>query len=379
MALYCLGGLPIIYQIRGSRNHIGYRNIDVNIAFPNYREISHIFLNKNLSNQRFLDNSNTIGDKIRSIFIKSGLIKYFNHSYLVRSNSDFGSLLETVLDFSNENTEDVINIRNQSHKGIVLVETGEFIYKIPTSSYSSIRTKKEFLTVEKLSNDGDMKRFVPKIECMSIGAMNIQIVLKEKNGKKNISLLKEELDAFFNVRKRSITEKAWDSIYSFDHIKLFLEYNGQTVLFDNFKRFLSDIELRCTFSHGDLNSRNLILTNAGLKVINWEHYSDLSPVEIDCLNLILYEETFLKHQTYYDVVKKFLTGELTLSRNNRFRKYKQTLTSLDPRLAIIYCLQHQEFQIGRYENPSYIPYLQDRTIKMILELASQKCNVTCCT
>lgn len=147
-----------------------------------------------------------------------------------------------------------------------------------------------------------------------------------------------------------------------------MEYNGKESLFDDFIKFLGNELINCSFAHGDFHSRNLISTDQGIKIIDWEFFSPRAPLEVDYINLLLYEESFLSGRTYYEITEDFLTKRLQISDENRFKKYKNFVNSVSPQIALLYCLQHQDYALGRYEQIAFVPYSKCVKINQFINL-----------
>lgn len=358
------------YSRRGYRKLLGeagFFDAAVDIPYPDYRQISYLFLSRNLKRRKriSLSGSNPPKRLLKNFLVNSRLIKYFAHSFLVHSNFKSGSLLERILKLKNEDLSHVKRIRNQGYKCTVLVETNNFIYKIPAALTSSRNLKREVDTVNYLSKKEGLRRFLPEMESFPINGMNVQISRREPACGE---LSNDEMDGFFRIKERMAVKKKAGQIYSFMNIEEYLRYNGQERLFEDFIRFLGDEPLDCAFAHGDFHSRNLIPAKDGVKIIDWEFFSLASPLEIDYINSVLYEETFLSGRKYFQVLSELLKGELKISENNRFKKYESVIKSASPRILLLYALQHQDFIMGRYERVAFIPYAADVKIKAVIEL-----------
>lgn len=344
----------------------GFSDIEIDIPYPNYREIIRILLSDNLLKQKHVYfNVSSFRKRVENLFYRTPLIKYLSHAYLVHSNAKTGGLLDTILELKGENRKNVIKIINQSHKCTILIETENYIYKVPTAPTGSINLKREVDIVHGLLQDVDLLEFLPKLECGFINGMCIQISQKEisSGGTKNF-----DFDKFFKVKEKKITKLKCMEIYDFINIRKYLDYNNKKYLYDRFMDYLGDAEVNCTFSHGDFHSKNVIPTNEGYKIIDWEFYKQFAPVEIDYINLILYEETYLSDRTYYNVLEELLEHKLKISVNNKYAKYLPIINLANNKTILLYCLQHQDFIIGRYEQTAFIPHSKDLKIRKIIDL-----------
>ena len=344
----------------------GFTDISIDIPFPSYKKINQIFLNKNLSCQKFVNNNNFKG-KVKNLFLKTGLIKYFANSYLIHTNSNQGSFIEKVLNLNNEKPRDVISIINQNNKFTCLIFTKNFIYKISTSPVGSKHLKKEVEIVNDLATNHHLIKFLPKIKYQVINGMNLQIIQKENQILADKNYL-NQVNEFLMIKNRLVIQKNLSEVYELNNIKKYLEYNNQSSLFEGFIKFVGNEAIGCSLTHGDFHSNNIIPTSNGIKIIDWEFFTKLAPKEIDYINLILYEETFLTKRRYFDVVEEFLEGRLKLSKNNKFKKYQHIISSILPSLKLLYVLQNQDFIISRYEQIDFIPSSKNIKIKKIIDL-----------
>lgn len=298
-------------------------------------------------------------------FIKSGLIKYFAPSYFIHSNPTASSFLSQIIQARQKDSIDNLTyLLNQPYKAVILAETNNFIYKIPTTLFSSQRLKQEG---DSLAQQGALAKFLPRLEYLNFGKMHIQISHKEQVAPGADSFL-ADMDEFFKIKNKTIINKRIDQIYPLTNIKKYLEHIQQPQLFNQLIKFLGHQVLPCVPTHGDLHSKNIIHTQAGLKVIDWEFYTPLAPLPIDYLNLILYEETFISKKTYYDIYRQILTGNFRISAGNIFKHYLPHIKQLSPQLLVLYSLQHYDHALKRYGHASFVPPNQDIKLKRMMKL-----------
>lgn len=352
----------------------GFEDCEINIAFPNYRDITNIIIggylkkqNKHLARKKITN----LKGKIKNYFVSSNLLRYCAHSYLVCANIKSGNFLQKILTDNSDNLSDIRQIRNQNHKSTVLVETERFIYKIPASASASDNLKREAEIINRFSLSGGFKRFLPEIYCKNVNNANILISKREKiSGEINI----KEIDDFLALKSVNIKNIRCDEIFKLDNVKLYLNYNGKEEKINDFLKFFEKASADCVFAHGDFHSLNMIPAEGGTRIIDWEFYSPQAPIEFDYINLLLFEESYLNNKTYLHVLKELLKGEFKVCGGNKFKKYFHILESIKPQVLLLYALQYQDCIMGRYENISCIPYQKDLKIKEIINLAEEFIN-----
>ncbi len=339
----------------------GYHDIAIDIAHPNYRELTQVFLGDTLLRQEPVSKSK----KIRFL-VKSGLFKYLAHSYLVHSNASSGSLLGQILASQNEKLSDIRRISNQNHKSTILIITDGFIYKIPTNRTATRNLKREVGIIEELSKRDELKKYLPDVNSLVINSMTIQIIKKEKEMS---GVAQIEIDEFFKIKNSRLIAKKYGELFALKNLKTYLEYNNKADIFEKIANYIKDIEVECTFCHGDFHSKNIINTEDGLKIIDWEFYLPLAPLEFDYINLLVYEESYISGRKYFDIIEGLLNNKtFSFSAENRFIVYAEIINQASLVIKLLYFLNHMNYDMGRFENIAFIPYSYDLKYKKIIKL-----------
>lgn len=335
-------------------NLAGFHNVEFNIPYPDYRNISQLFPGKSLTPLKTIGENITGVKRLKTKFITHPWIrKYFCHSFLIISSSKDKSFLENILKNKNEKISDVEIIQNQSHKGTIFVSTKVYVYKIPTSKSASENISYEVDAVSSLKEDKVLKCFLPDLEKLVIKDMNILISKKEQTISKFVT---KDVDIFFKHKDSKAVEISLSKLKIFNKVKTLLCYNNKSFLYDKFINFLGDSMVKCSFAHGDFHSKNMLVTKKGIKIIDWEYYKEVEPIEIDYLNLLLFEEAFLNNIPWSKQIDHVFKKSFRISSNNAFKKYGFIFKEVSPQILMYYYLRYLDNELNRYENVSFIPF-----------------------
>ncbi len=360
----------------------GFEDNAINVPASDYREIIQIFLpeaKKNLVSapENDLNWKRKVKNLARRLFYPSFLSKYFAHAFLITSNWPKPNLLKDVLLMKGEHIIDAQKVINNNLKGTILVETENYIYKVPAHPKASVNLKTEINTIEELAKSDWLNPYLPKIELASINNTNIQIINKEKQVRKAKGYY-AEIKKFLDLKNRNAQSKSLaDAIQDLNlqNVREYLGLNGKNDLLDRLMAKSTEIKVQAAPAHGDLHTNNILATAGGIKIIDWEFYAEKAPVEFDLISLVLYEETFVKKTPYHDLMERFLNQTFVPSPENNFSELFPVIKAAHPLVLATHFMYQLSFALGRYENVAFVPYQKDQKYKKTLEII-EKCMAT---
>lgn len=345
----------------------GFSNCDISIASPNYREISDIANKKFLSSLGSESERETpcsFRSKVKKILVRH-IPCYFAHSFLIRADKKTGSMLEKILRDNNDCFLKIDKLHSQNNKSTILVETDDFLYKIPASDRAAANLKQEAEIINKLSQMEKFKKYLPATNWSVLGGTEVQI---SKRIKKSGNISKEDISCFFEL-KNERTKIKYRDIFKLQNLEKFLSYNRKENLYASFIEFLGDDEAYCSFAHGDFHTSNILPTENGIKVIDWEFYAPYAPIEFDYINFLLFENAQLNKLNYYSTLKELLNGSIKPASNGISQSFFPIVKAADARVLLLYTIFYNDRLIGRYENVSCVPFEQNKKYNRIIDLA----------
>jgi hypothetical protein len=122
-------------------------------------------------------------------------------------------------------------------------------------------------------------------------------------------------------------EKAWQASMSLEDIFAALEpritYPSSKNMLQNFRKACcsshAPVMISCSWSHGDLWSKEIFITSTGFRVIDWEWASPQAPLGADIVDLLVTEAQVSQGYTHEDIWSALLRGTAPLYNTIRDR------------------------------------------------------------
>lgn len=363
----------------------GFVDVGVHIPYQNYREIYRIYFSETVTRQSmppFGSQSKgwkkIIKEFAGKLLFSTGLIRYFAHAFLVRSNNSGPNLLRSVLAAHGEDEKDVVSILNQSHKGIVSIETSKTLYKLPAHQVASKNLTREKNTVDTLRRLTWMGRYLPKMELLHIADADIQIITKSSTGVRDV-VYRDHVLKFLEMKAATSIDCVLADVVK--HLRLdplheHLQLNGKEAWLSQFLDRAGQTPIRAVFAHGDFHTDNILPVVNGISIIDWKFFSELAPIEFDVFDLGLREEMRITGSSFSGMVDQFLSDSFRPSLENTFVDILAHACAAHLHVKIVYCLHVIASEMGRYEHVTSIPFERDRKYRMILSLIEKRAVIS---